>query len=118
VTAWTRDELDRIGGSDDLELSVGERTVTIWVVRVGDDLYVRSWRGANGAWYRSAQQAPVIRIRADSVDREVALVAPDDDLNGPVDDAYRTKYHRYLDSYTAHMVAPQARATTRVLEPR
>jgi hypothetical protein len=28
------------------------------------------------------------------------------------DTAYRTKYHRYADSYVTHMVHPEARATT------
>jgi hypothetical protein len=44
MTAWTADELDRLGGADELQLaSVRDdgtlrRPVTIWVVRQGDDL--------------------------------------------------------------------------------
>jgi hypothetical protein len=29
--------------------------VPIWVVWVGDELYVRSFRGASGGWYRRAR---------------------------------------------------------------
>jgi hypothetical protein len=51
VTAWTDDELSRVGAADELEVApVGpdgnpRRPVPVWVVRVGDDLYLRSWRG-------------------------------------------------------------------------
>jgi hypothetical protein len=47
VTAWTSDELTRIGEADELEIASLRRDgtlrdpVTIWVVRHGDDLYVR-----------------------------------------------------------------------------
>jgi hypothetical protein len=33
--------------------------VTIWVVREGDGLYVRSWRGLSGAWYRGAHERAI-----------------------------------------------------------
>ncbi len=61
MTAWTSDQLSTIGGADALELAPrrGNGTlrkgVTIWVVRVGDDLYVRSCRGHDGARFRAAQ---------------------------------------------------------------
>lgn len=47
-TSWTEEELDRIGGSQDLEVDhvradgTPREPVTIWVVRVGDDLYVHA----------------------------------------------------------------------------
>jgi hypothetical protein len=50
VTAWTSDELIRIGASDELEIVSLRRDgtlrdpVTIWVVRHGGDLYVRRRR--------------------------------------------------------------------------
>ena len=52
--SWTTDELDSIGDADELHLAprrkdgTPRRTVPIWVVRVGDELYVRSWRGDGG----------------------------------------------------------------------
>src|SRR3954453_20009672 len=52
MRAWTEDDLTRIGGS--VELQIASRWpdgtlrpyVTIWVVRAGDDLYVRSAYGS------------------------------------------------------------------------
>jgi len=52
MSVWTNNELDRIAAADELELASATRDgtlrkpVTIWVVRDGDDLYVRSFTGA------------------------------------------------------------------------
>ena len=61
MTAWTSDELDKIAGAEELEIApvrldgTLRNRVTIWVVRVRDDLYVRSYKGSTAAWYRGAQ---------------------------------------------------------------
>ena len=70
--AFTSDERDRIGAADELDISTRRADgtlgppVPIWVVRVGDALYIRSWRGTGGAWYRtaSAQRAGHISAAA------------------------------------------------------
>jgi hypothetical protein len=122
VTSWTSDELDRIGAADELHIApVGAdgkplRPVPIWVVRVGDDLYVRSWRGDDGAWYRAARARREGRISAGGVDKEVTFVDAPAEIAGAVDDAYREKYARY-PSYVPPMVSDQARATTLELVP-
>jgi hypothetical protein len=87
VTGWTSDELDRIGAADELEVTpLGSRSpVTIWVVRDGDDLYVRSWRGRSGNWFRAAQRQGEGRISASGVDKDVVFVGADDDVNNAVD---------------------------------
>ena len=61
MTAWTCDELDKIGAAEELEIASLRRdgtlrsSVTIWVVRYGDDLYVRSVNGRTSAWFRGTQ---------------------------------------------------------------
>jgi hypothetical protein len=75
VTAagWTSEELGRIASADEVEIapvrSPGKlgRTVPIWVVRVGDELYVRSWRGTGGAWFRAAPASRAAHISAGGV---------------------------------------------------
>ena len=48
MPTWTNDELAKIGAAEELEIASLRRDgtlrnpVTIWVVRVGDDLCVRS----------------------------------------------------------------------------
>ena len=123
MTAWTADELARIGAADELEVAARRRNgtlrkpVTIWVVRVGDDLYIRSWRGRAGSWYRTAQDSHEGRISAGGVDKDVAFVDADDAVNDAVDEAYREKYRRYAN-YVQPMIRPEARATTLKLVPR
>ena len=89
----------------------------IWVVRVGDELYVRSWRGDDGRWYRAARASREGHVSAGGVSKDVALLAADDQVNDAVDAAFREKYGRYT-GYVEPMVAPQARATTLRLVPR
>ena len=119
MTAWTSDELNKIGAAEELRIASLRRDgtlrnpVTIWVVRVGDDLYVRSWRGRTAAWYRGTQVRHEGRIWAGGVEKDVTFVEEADaDLNDQIDAAYRTKYRRYGAQYVNPMVAPEARAAT------
>jgi hypothetical protein len=124
MSAWTNDELDEIAASDELELASarGDGTlrnpVTIWVVRLGDDLYVRSWRGRTSAWFHGVHDRHEGHIRAGGVDEDVLFVEPDDDVNDAIDEAYRAKYRRYPSATVDPMVAPAARAATIRLVPR
>jgi hypothetical protein len=124
MTAWTTDELNTIGAADELELATVRsngtpRTpVTIWVVRVGDDLYVRSWRGRTAAWFRAAQARHEGHIQAGGINKDVLFVSADADINDRVDAAYRTKYQGIAPSYVDPMVSPGARTTTLKIVPR
>jgi hypothetical protein len=125
MTAWTNDELTKIGETDELQIAPARRdgtlrnAVTVWVVRHGDDLYVRSWRGRNAAWFRAAQARHEGRIWAGGVEKDVTLVEETDpSVNDAIDAAYRTKYRQSGGTYVDPMVAPEARATTIKLAPR
>ncbi len=118
MSDWTAGELGQIGAADELEIAAFREDgslrpfVTIWVVRVGDELYVRSVRGHNGAWFRSALRLRHGRIRAGGVDREVDFAEADDADQDAIDEAYRTKYARYAPTYVDPIVSPDARAAT------
>jgi len=121
--SWTKDELDRIGAAEELEIAARRRDgslrrpVPIWVVRVGEELYARSWRGASGSWYRTACSTHEGHVSAGGVQRDVSLADVGDDVDEAIDAAYRSKYGRY-PSYVEPMIAPEARATTLKLAPR
>ncbi|WP_367324555.1 DUF2255 family protein [Streptomyces sp. HUAS ZL42] len=122
MTAWTNDELTRIEHAEELRMAPSRsdgtpRTpVPIWVVRDGEDLYVRSFRGSAGAWYRTARASHEGRIRSGGVDKDVTLIEVSDPaVNDRIDTAYRTKYGRYGASYVDPMVA--SRDTTLKLVP-
>jgi hypothetical protein len=122
MTAWTTDELTRIGAADELQIAPRRRDGTlrnprtIWVVRHGDDLYARSVNGRTSAWFRGAQVRHEAHIQAGGVDKDVRLVETDD-LNEEIDAAYRTKYRRYAANIIDTIVSPQARAATLRLVP-
>jgi hypothetical protein len=124
MTGWTSDDLTRIGTADELELASVRRDGTlrkprtIWVVRVGDDLYVRSMYGRTGGWFPATQVRHQGRIRAGGVDKDVTFADADRDLNDQIDAAYRDKYRRYGERIIGGVVNPEARAATIKLVPR
>jgi hypothetical protein len=124
MTAWTNDELSKIGAAEELQIAPlrGDGTlrkpVTIWVVRHGDDLYVRSVNGRTSSWFRGAQVRHEGHIQAGGVDKDVTFVDADPDINDQIDAAYRSKYRRYAASLVDPVVSPQARAATIKLVPR
>src|SRR2546428_11637048 len=118
MTAWTSDEIRKIGAAEELQIASVRRDgrlrnrVTIWVVRVGDDLYVRSVNGRSGAWFRGTQARHEGRIRAGGIAKDVTFVDADHDLDDEIDATYRTKYRRYPAGIVDHVVSPQARSAT------
>jgi hypothetical protein len=124
MTAWTSDELTKIGTTDELDLTSVRRDgtlrkpVTMWVVRHGDDLYVRSVNGRTAAWFRGTQVSHEGHIRAGGVDKDVSFVDADHGADDDLDAAYRTKYRRYAASIVDHIVSPQARSAAIKLVPR
>jgi hypothetical protein len=125
MTAWTSNELNKIEIAEELEIASMRRDgelrnpVTIWVVRLGDDLYVRSYKGRTSAWFRGTQVRYEGHVRAGGVDKDVTFVEEaDPDINDLIDAAYRTKYHRYAASIINSIVSPVARSATIKLMPR
>src|SRR5271168_1369829 len=101
MATWTDDELDRIGNAEELQLaslrddgSLGSY-VTMWVVRAGDDVYVRSAGGPDRPWYRRAIASGAGRIRADGIERDVTFAEAAVNAHPAIDAAYHAKYDRY-----------------------
>jgi len=124
MSAWTSDELNKIGAAEEVRIASRRRDglmrspVTVWVVRQGDDLYVRSVKGPTGAWFRGTQQRGEGRIQAGGVGRDVTFADADRTLSDEIDRAYRTKYRRYSANIVNSVLTPQARSATLRLVPR
>jgi hypothetical protein len=123
MTSWSGDELSSIGEGDEIRIASRrpDRSlrpyVRIWVVRVGDDLYVRSAYGPENGWYRRALASGEGRIRTAGMERDVTFEAPDRSLDAEVDRAYHVKYDRYGPAIVGTVVSSQAAGTTLRLVP-
>ena len=124
MTIWTNEELDRIGGADELAITSLRRDgtlrkpVIIWVVRVGDDLYVRSGYGRTAAWFRGVQVHHQGRGDAGGIQKDVVFEDADPAAADEIDAAYRTKYRRHGMQYVDSVTDTEARSTTIRIVPR
>ncbi|MFD9029551.1 DUF2255 family protein [Streptomyces sp. NPDC059567] len=123
MTEWTDAELERIGAAEeiDLESERGDGTlrapVTMWMVRDGDGIFVRSVKGREGPWFRGAQTRHQGRVRAGGITKDVTFRDADPAVYDRVDAAYREKYGRYTGIVDT-VLTPQSRAATLQLVPR
>ncbi|MGV9711483.1 DUF2255 family protein [Gordonia sp. NPDC003424] len=118
---WNTRQLDRIGDSEELHITSYRQDgslrkwIPIWVVRVDDDLYIRSAYGADGAWYRHAT-AGTARVQVGDIESDATLEkVTDTQLNDRVADAYRAKYHNQPGALKPMLDAPSAASTVRIL---
>jgi hypothetical protein len=124
MTTWTSDELHKIATAEELEVASlrGDGTLRkptpIWVVRVGDALYVRSVNGPTSAWFRGTQVHHEGRIRAGGVEKDVTFLDAEASLMDQIDGVYRTKYRHYPTQYVDHVTSPVARSATIKIVPR
>jgi hypothetical protein len=123
TTTWTSDELSRIDAAQELEIAPQRRDgtlrkpVPIWVVRAGDDLFVRAAYGPRSGWHRVVRASHAARIRAGGVEKDVTIEDAADAVYDDVDAAYRSKYGRYA-SIVDGITDVQARASTLRLVPQ
>jgi hypothetical protein len=124
MTAWTNDELTRIDAAQELKIAPVRRDgtwrkpTTIWVVRAGDDVFVRAAYGPSTGWHRVARTSRAARIWAGGIEKDVTIENADDGVLGRVDDLYRQKYRRYAGPVLDSVINPEARASTLRLVPR
>lgn len=120
---WTAAELDSIGATTNLRLASRRPDgslrpyVTIWVVRLGDQLYVRSAYGPDNPWYRRARASGRGAIKAGGVESEVEFVDASIDTAADVDAAYHAKYDQFGAPIVATVVGDHAHPLTLRLVP-
>ena len=126
TATWTPEQLQRIDGSDELEITSWRAGgtlrsfVPIWVVRVDDQVYVRTWHRRTTGWFGRVLDAGRARVRVPGLEADVAVEdvgAGPGPLRSQVDAAYRAKYGRYGDGTVGQMVADEAGAATLRLTP-
>ncbi|GAB3418381.1 DUF2255 family protein [Flindersiella endophytica] len=124
MTSWTADELSRIGEAEELRIASVRKDgtlrpyITIWVVRAGDELYVRSAYGVDNPWFRRAKASGTGRIEAGGLERDVTFAEAASDAQAAIDAAYHTKYDRYGPRIVGPVTDARAAAATFRLLPR
>ena len=121
---WTADELERIGRAEELKVASHRPDgslrpyVTIWVVRAGDDIYIRSAYGPENGWFRRAKSSGSGRIQAGGVERDVTFAEVPAGVHPAIDAAYHAKYDRYGERIVRTVVGDQVAPLTFRLVPR
>lgn len=122
---WTGAELEAIGPAEELQVSSYRPDgtlrpfITIWVVRAGADVIIRSAYGAGNGWYRRAVAAGSGRIRAGGVETDVVfeLVDPTDPAHTAIDGVYHAKYDRHGPAIVGTVVDDTSHRATVRLRP-
>ena len=95
----------------DIRPAASGKDVTIWAVRAGNDIYVRSYKGEQGRWYRALREDPRASVIYSGGELEVrAEPGADTETNEAVNSAYLEKYRS--SSAVGAMVTPEVAATT------
>ncbi|NHI16537.1 DUF2255 family protein [Microbacterium excoecariae] len=113
---------ERIGRRGELRVSslradgTHSRFVPIWSVMVDGRLFVRSYMGTEGRWYRGAMARRAGRVSSGPDTIDVAFAPAPADLADRIDGAYREKYAG--SAYLAPMLSADARASALELTAR
>jgi hypothetical protein len=122
---WTEGQLAAIARIKELAINAPRsdgslrRWTPIWVVRVDEDVYVRTWFRRTGGWFGHAVGSGRARVRAPNLEADVVVeeIGPADaSLRAAIDAAYREKYGA-TDGAVGRMVGDEAAGTTLRLSP-
>jgi hypothetical protein len=126
-TSWSSDQLRSLDGARELEITSERadgtlrRWVPVWVVRAGDDVFVRTWFRRTDGWFGHAVKTRRARVRVTGLEVDVVVEDVGDadiSLRSAVDEAYRDKYGNPDGGSVGRMVSDEAAATTLRLFPR
>ena len=87
TTAWSARELERICSAKELQIATKRadgtlrRWVPIWVVCVGDQVYVRTWYRREDGWFGQVLGSRRARIHVPGLEADVAVEDVGEDKN-------------------------------------
>ena len=119
MNGWTKDEIAAIGAAEELRIAGRKsdgslrKDVIIWVVRIGNELFVRSVRGRASGWFRGVLPALLGHIKAGGVSADVAFEeVSDPNLQQQIDAEYKQKYTHVYAPGVKSINEPAAQAAT------
>lgn len=122
TAAWSGAELAALGGAVELEIAVPRpdgslrRWTPIWVVRVDEQVYVRTWQRRETGWYGHAVASGRARVRVPGLTVDVVVADVGRTARADVDAAYRAKYSGA--GATSVVTDPAADSTLRLAPDR
>jgi hypothetical protein len=115
---WKLAESDEVDIETQRDSRSPRHRTTIWIVPTEDGVYVRSYKGKKGRWYREALANPLVAIR---VGRRKVAARAEPEHNSPVVRAvnagYRKKYGERWPDETQDMLKRSLFPTTLRLTP-
>ncbi len=121
MTAWTPADLTTLDRVDEVRVAAHRPdgalrpSTIVWHVVVDGQVYIRSVRGDDGAWYRAARRTGTGAIDGGQIHAEVSFTR-DDSRDDAIDRAYYAKYGD--GSPVRDITSPIATATTLRVDPR
>jgi hypothetical protein len=123
TTTWMAEELELIESTDNVGMASRRadgslrRYITIWVVRVRDEVYIRSAYGPENPWFVRAKASGRGRLKVAGQERDVTFEVPGAHVDEDVSAAYRAKYERHPPRVVATVVSDEAARCTLRLVP-
>lgn len=125
TSTWSATDLQTIDDEDEVALASRRRDgslsspATIWIVRVGDEVFVRSAFGPGNRWYARALSSAAGHIAIGGVDRDVSFEhGAGAAENTDIDEAFHAKYDAaYPKEYVDPVVDATAQGCTLRLIP-
>ena len=120
TAGWSAAELAALDAAAELEIAVPRpdgslrRWTPIWVVRVDDRVYVRTWQRRETGWYGHAVASGRARIRVPGLAVDVLVEDVGRAAQAEVDAAYRASYS---DAGATSVVTGAAAESTLRLRP-
>jgi hypothetical protein len=100
---WSAEDLRLISAAGELQIAVRRsdgslrQWLPIWVVCVGEQVYVRTWYPRDTGWFGHVLRSRRARIRVPGMEADITVENVGDasaQVTADVNDAYRTKYGR------------------------
>jgi hypothetical protein len=120
---WAASDFELFSQAEEITIQT-ERTsggfrheVPIWVVPLGNDLYVRSSHGRDSRWFRGAIERHGALVSTGTKVVSVGLVEVREHV-AELDAAYSAKYAQYANSFLPALVGAPAQAAALRLVPR
>jgi hypothetical protein len=123
MSVWSAEELSALEDAEELEIASRRPDgtlrgfVTIWAVRLGDAIYVRSAHGPENPWFVRAKAAGEGRIRSGGLERDARFTAPGPEVADEVTALIHAKYDRFGAQYVDPIVSADAVRSTLRIDP-